>query len=151
MNLEATLHDLASALEAGGTTRRRDGRLRPARQIVAGRCAETLRIETPGQPSIGEVVRAAADTPEGPARRDCAILLVHALAVPGLVPSEAAGEVCSLMESALLRVLLRCGYPFGGSVEEKMHVLERLHARIGELLEPMEPTFPRSIQGLHAG
>jgi hypothetical protein len=30
-------------------------------------------------------------------------------------------------------------------------VLERLHATIGELMEPLEPTFPSWIQGLHAG
>jgi hypothetical protein len=28
---------------------------------------------------------------------------------------------------------------------------ERLHTTIGELMEPLEPTFPGWIRGLHAG
>ena len=46
--------------------------------------------------------------------------------------------------------LLRCGYPFGGSIDEKRRVLGRLHATIGELMQPLEPTFP-NWQGLYAG
>ena len=79
------------------------------------------------------------------------MLVVHALAVPGLVPAVAANDVCTLVERALRDVLLRCGYPFGGSVEEKLRVLERLHVRIDDLMQPLEPTFPSWIQGLHAG
>ena len=45
---------------------------------------------------------------------------------------------------------VRCGYPFGGSIDEMMRVLERLHASIGELMQPLEPTFP-NWQGLYAG
>jgi hypothetical protein len=58
--------------------------------------------------------------------------------------------VCALAESGLRDVLLRCGYPFGGSLEDKMRVLERLHASIAELAQPLEPTFP-NWQGLYAG
>jgi hypothetical protein len=71
--------------------------------------------------------------------------------VPGLVPAACAGDVYSLLESALRDVLLRCSYPFGGSIDEKARVLERLHTTIGELMEPLEPTFPGWIRGLHAG
>ncbi len=80
----------------------------------------------------------------------CAVLFVHALAVRGLIPNASAGDVCRLMESALRNPLLRCGYPFGGSTEEKMQVLERLHRTIGELMQPLQPTFP-NWQGLYAG
>src|SRR6476661_7414852 len=71
-------------------------------------------IEPPGRPSLTDAVRLAADASAGPARRDCAVLLVHALAVPRLVPADSAEVVCALMEGALRDVLLRCGYPFGG-------------------------------------
>jgi hypothetical protein len=66
-------------------------------------------------------------------------------------PARSAGVVCALAEGALRDVLLRCGYPFGGSIEEKLRVLERLRATIGELMQPLEPTFPNWIRGLHAG
>jgi hypothetical protein len=75
---------------------------------------------------------------------------VHALAVRGLVPASSGGDVCALVEGALRDVLLRCDYPFGGSIDEKMRVLERLHTSIGELMQPLEPTFP-NWQGLYAG
>jgi hypothetical protein len=76
---------------------------------------------------------------------------VHALAVPALVPPAAAEAVCRLAENGLRGALLRTGYPFGGSLENRMRILERLHSRIDDLLQPLEPTFPASIQGLHAG
>ncbi len=90
------------------------------------------------------------DVPARQARRVCAVFLVHALAVRGLVPASSGGDVCALVEGALRDVLLRCGYPFGGSIDEKMRVLERLHTSIGELMQPLEPTFP-NWQGLYAG
>jgi hypothetical protein len=55
------------------------------------------------------------------------------------------------MEATLRPGLLRCQYPFRGTPEQKLDALERLHARIDELTQPMEPTFPSWIQGLHAG
>jgi hypothetical protein len=151
MNVDVALREVADALAAGEGVRGRDAGLRAARQVLVGRCIAGLGIEPPGQPSLADVVRLAADAPAGPARRVCAVLVVHALAVPRLVPAGAAAVVCALMENAMRDVLLRCGYPFGGSIEEKLRVLERLHATIGELMQPMEPTFPNWIQGLHAG
>ena len=101
------------------------------------------------QPSIAEVVRLAAGAPP-PARRACAVLVVHALAVPGVVPPASGADACRLVENALRGVLLRCGYPFGGPVEERMRVLQRLHINLRELMQPLEPTFP-NWQGLYAG
>jgi hypothetical protein len=150
MNLEAGLRDLAEALAAGERARTRDGRLRAARQVVVDRCLAALAIGPMGQPSVASVIRLAADVPARQARRACSVFLVHALAVRGLVPAALGGDVCALVEGALSDVLLRCGYPFGGSIEEKMRVLERLHASIGELMQPLEPTFP-NWQGLYAG
>ena len=150
MNLDEALRDFAQALAAGESARGRNARLRAAQEVVVHRCLAALGNEPPPTLSVGAVVRLAAVAPSRPARRVCAVLLVHALAVRGLVPPASAGDVCGLMEGALRDVLLRAGYPFGGSIEEKMRVLERLHSTIGELMQPLEPTFP-NWQGLYAG
>jgi hypothetical protein len=117
---------------------------------VADRCLEALGIEPAGQPSIASVIRLAVEVPARATRRVCAVFLVHALAVRGLVPASSGGDACALVEGALRDVLLRCGYPFSGSIDEKMRVLERLHTSIAELMQPLEPTFP-NWQGLYAG
>jgi hypothetical protein len=148
MDIEAVLRDLANALAATGGPRGREARLRLARQIVADRCARALGIERSGP--LAAVIRLAADAQAQPARRNCAVLLLHTLSVPGLIPPVCHADVCSLMEGALRNVLLRCGYPFRGATEEKIGVLARLHASIDTLLEPLEPTFP-NWQGLYAG
>jgi hypothetical protein len=75
---------------------------------------------------------------------------VHALAIRGLVPAASAAHVCALVERALRGALLRYGYVFGGALEDRMRALERLHARIDELMQPLEPTFP-NWPGLYAG
>jgi hypothetical protein len=135
MNLEAALRDLAAASAAGEGARTRDHRLRLARQVVADRCLEALGIEPAGQPSIASVIRLAVEVP--------ACMLWRCGAWSG-------GDACALVEGALRDVLLRCGYPFSGSIDEKMRVLERLHTSIAELMQPLEPTFP-NWQGLYAG
>lgn len=149
-DLEAALRDLATALAAPDRERSRDARMRAGRLVLVRHCVALLGIEPPGQLSVAAIIKLAAESPARPARRSCAVLMVHALAMPGLVPPGSAANVCALVEGALHDVLLRCGYPFGGSIEQKMHVLERLHATIGELMQPLEPTFP-NWQGLYAG
>lgn len=149
-NVEAALRDLATALAAPDRERSRDARIRAARLVLVRHCVALLGIEPPDQLSIAAMIKLAAESPVRPARRSCAVLMVHALAMPGLLPPGSFGTVCALVEGALHDVLLRCGYPFGGSIEQKMHVLERLHATIGELMQPLEPTFP-NWQGLYAG
>jgi len=149
VDVEAARHDLATALAAAEGARGRDAGLRAARQVVIERCADALGPGASASLSLAGAVRLAADAPQ-PARRDCAVLMVHALSVPGLVPAAAAGDGCRLVEQGLRGALLRCGYPFSGSIEERQRVLERLHATIGELLQPLEPTFP-NWPGLHAG
>jgi hypothetical protein len=150
-NLEQALRDLADAMAAAGGPRGRDPRVQAIRQALIRGCVAALGIEPPGPPSIAALIRLAADAPDRTARRACAVLVVHALAVPGVVSVASAGDVCALAEGALRDVLPRCGYPFGGSIEEKLRVLDRLHATIGELMQPLQPTFPNWIQGLHAG
>ena len=141
MNLDEALRDLAEALAAGDRTR--------TRSVLVGQCAAALGLGA-RQPSIAEVIRLAASAPLPARRRVCAVLVVHALAVPGVVPPAAGADVCRLVESALRGALLRAGYPFSGPVEERMRVLRRLHANIAELMQPLEPTFP-NWQGLYAG
>jgi hypothetical protein len=150
MDLDTALRDLAEAVTAADGRRGRDARMRAIRQVVVSRFVALLGRDVPGQPSLGDVIRMATEAPMRPCRRACAVLLLHALAVPGVIPSVLAGEVSALAESALRDVLLRCGYPFGAPVGEKMHVLERLHSRLNELMQPLEPTFP-NWQGLYAG
>jgi hypothetical protein len=146
MDLEQALHDLAQAQG----TRQREARLHAAQRALVDRCLATLGPEPQTALSIGAVIQLAAQAPDRPRQRACAVLIVHALAVRGLVPKQASAEVCQLIEAALPNVLLRCGYPFGGSVADKLTVLERLHRNIGELMQPLEPTFP-NWQGLYAG
>jgi hypothetical protein len=109
-----------------------------------------LATELRPNPALDTVIRAAAAAPQTPVRRTFAVLVLHALAVRGLVPTGSASDVCALVESALLPVLLRSEYPFGGTAYEKRQVLERLHAKVDALLEPLQPTFP-DWQGLYAG
>jgi hypothetical protein len=148
MNLQAALHDLSDTMT--GADQVSKARLRFARQILIDRGLEALKIESPSNPTLEAVIGAAAIAPQTPARRTFAVLIVHALAVRGLVPTGATSDVCTLIESALLHVLLRSGYPFGGTIYEKRQVLDRLHTKIDELLEPLQPTFP-NWQGLYAG
>jgi hypothetical protein len=149
LNLEQALSDLSSALAEREGSRNRDARMRAARLVVVRWCLATLRIEQP-EPSIATTIRFALDATDPAARRDCAVLFVHALAVRGLIPNASVGDVSRLVESALRNPLLRCGYPFSGSTEEKLCILERLHRTIGELMQPLQPTFP-NWQGLYAG
>ena len=151
MQLEVALRDVAAALNTEGRGRRGDARLRAARRVVVDHCAGALAISTPAHPSIAAIARLAAEAPNQPARRACALLLVHALATPGLVPAASAGDVCLLIERGLRSALLRVSYSFGAPLDERFQVLSRLHASIDQLMQPMEPTFPSWIQGLHAG
>jgi hypothetical protein len=147
MDLERALRDLAETLAAGGSAR---DRLRSARRVAVRECLAALCIEPGSQHSLPATISLALAAPDRAARRDCAVLLLHALAVPNLVPVAALGDLCALIEGALRTALLRGSYPFGAPLEERIRVLERLHARIGELTEPLEPTFP-SWPGLYAG
>jgi hypothetical protein len=147
MDLHRVLQGLPDALATGNSAR---DRLRNGRRFVIGACLTALWIEFAPQHTLPGVLRLAAASPNRSAQRDCAILLLHALAVPGLVSAEAYPDVCSLAEDTLRPALLRCDYPFGGSPEARLGALQRLHPRIAELMEPLEPTFP-NWQGLYAG
>jgi hypothetical protein len=150
MNLQAALRELSESLTGADQAATPEVRLRSARRILISRGIEALTSVLPPNPTLDTVIRAAAMAPQTPARRTFAVLIVHALAVRGLVPAGSASDVCALVESALLHVLLRSAYPFGGTAYEKRQVLDRLHTKLEELLEPLQPTFP-NWQGLYAG
>ena len=147
MDLSRELEDLSNALAAGKSTR---DRLRKGRLSVTKACLTAVGMELAPKHTLPSVVRMAAASSNRAVRRECAVLLLHALAVPNLVPVEAHRDVCALVEDSLRSALLRCLYPFDGSTEAKLGVLERLHTRIAELMEPLQPTFP-DWQGLYAG
>jgi hypothetical protein len=149
MDIEAALRQLAAALPQTDATQGRDAAMRSARRVLAEQCRLALGMDTIDA-SIAAMIRLAAESENSPAKRDCALLIVHALGVPGLIPATSGADVCLLTESALRAVLLRCGYPFSGPVGEKLAILQRLHRTIGELMQPYEPTFP-NWQGLYAG
>ncbi len=149
-NLEQALTRLAAVLSAGEGPNGRDHRLRTGRQVIVDHCVVVLGEGARRSASIADVLRVAAASPDQAAKRDCALLIVHALGVPGLIPPAAGANICALAESGLNSVLIRCGYPFAGSVAERTAILQRLHRTIGELVQPLEPTFP-NWQGLYAG
>jgi hypothetical protein len=149
MDVEAALKQLAAALPHASATRNRDAALRTARLLLGEQCRLALGAET-SDVSITSMIRLAAGSENSAAKRDCALLIVHALGLPGLIPAAASADVCVLTECALRTALLRCAYPFSGTVSEKMAVLQPLHRKIGELMQPYEPTFP-NWQGLYAG
>ena len=150
MVVEDRVKQLAKALSASRSASGRDVALRSARQVVIDQCLAAHGQDARSGVSIGAAIRMVAQTDDRSAQRDCSVLIVHALGVPGLIPQVASPDVCALAEGGLRSVLLRCGYPFAGSLAEKMAVLERLHRTIDELMQPLEPTFP-NWQGLYAG
>ncbi len=147
MDLDRTLRDLSAALGAGNDAR---NRLRHGRRFLIDTCLAALGLEPATPPSLPGVIQLVAASPNRAAQRDCAVLLLHALVVPGLVPTDAHRDICVLVENTLRAALLRFGYPFGDSTEARIAVLQRLHTRIAELMEPLQPTFP-NWQGLYAG
>jgi hypothetical protein len=147
---EDRVKQFAEALSTASSVRGRDAALRAARQVIIAQCLVAIGRDTHPGGAIAAVIREAAQTGDRQSRRVCALLIVHALGVPGLIPPSASADVCALAESGIRSVLHRCGYPFAGSATEKMAVLERLHRTIGELMQPLEPTFP-NWQGLYAG
>jgi hypothetical protein len=149
MDMDGLRRELADAVVAGRQARLRAARMRPAREVVARRCFAALGLG-PSGPQIEAAIRLALKATDQAPRRTCAMVLVHALAVPGLVPSGPTGDACLLIEDTLRPALLRCRYPFSGTMEQKLGVLAGLHSRIDELSEPMEPTFP-TWPGLYAG
>ena len=155
MNLEQALYDLRQASDER-TEPNAASRIRAGRQVLIVRGYEAFGIKHSASLSLHDLITIAVNAPSTAARRTFAVLLVHALAVEGLVASKSHRgqldrDLCAFVESALPTVLQRSGYPFGSETYERRRSLERLHTMIDELLLPLEPTFPPRIQGLYAG
>ncbi len=129
--------------------------LKAKRQALVARGAQLLGIACPPSLTLHALIKQIGGAAVAPEHKSFAVLLVHALSVPGLVTAEASRgqfdrDLCGLLERALPTVLRRHGYPFDGDHYAKRRSLERLHSTIDELMRPFEPTFPQ-WQGLYAG
>jgi hypothetical protein len=147
MDHEAARAELTRALDtapSGGP------RVRAGLQVLIAHGVEALGVAPRLAVSLDNILRAAIDAPQSDARRAFAVLLVHALGVPGLLPSrgETPRLIQTFLESALLNPLRRASYPFDGSAYEKRQALGTLHATIDEHLRPMEATMPSWLHGL---
>jgi hypothetical protein len=155
VNLERALHDLRQAVDERGEPNAAS-RLLAGRNVLVVQGCEALGIEHSASLPLHDLIAIAVDAPPTAARRAFGVLLVHALAVEGLVASKShRGQldrnVCAPIENTLPAVLQRFGYPFGSETDERRRSLDRLYATIDDLLQLLEPTFPPGIQGLYAG
>jgi len=144
--------DLAHALEAGSTAALEADRVRTARQVLVASGAAALNIDPACAPGLADLVERVARAAASPARRVFAVLLVDALAAPGLLSVRSSQarlerDIRALVESALPDVLLRAGYPSAGDIDAKRRFLARLHASIDEHLRPLEPSIPTWLSG----
>ncbi len=147
MDLSHARLDLAHALVAAAAAPRTADRFRAARQLLISSGAAALHMEPAAAPGLAEIVERAVRAPASPARRVFAVLIVDALAIPGLLSARSSQarlerNIRALIESALPDVLLRAGYPFAGDLDAKQRLLTGLHASIEEHLRPLEPSIP---------
>lgn len=149
LNLDASLSELHRALDQIRSASSADPAFRAARRIILEYGMRALQM--PGFADLAAVLTAAASAHQTPQRQSFAVLIVHALGVKGLIPARSAAEVCRLIETSLPKALIRAGYAFSGSQSEKLQSLARLHLTIDRLMEPLQPTFPGHLKGLHAG
>ena len=152
MDVDAARLELTSALSVVPPAGATSTMFRAALAVLIDRGIEALCVTPSQRLSFDNLIRIAADAPPTAGRRDFAVLLVHAFGIQGLLPvrGKTEGILLSFLERALLNPLRRAGYPFDGTAYEKRHVLRGLHATIDEHLRPLEPSFPRWIQGVAA-
>lgn len=144
--------ELAAILGAGGMALPAADQLAAVRSWLSARAADALGDQRPAAPGLADLVGLVAAAPVSPARRTFAILILDALAVPGLVPEHGPRarlerDVCSLAERALPHILYRAGYPFGADVEVRRRHLMALAASLDEYLQPPEPSIPTWLSG----
>jgi hypothetical protein len=153
MDLTQARQDLACAVAAAAAEPHAADRFRAGRQMLISRGAAALHIDPTATTGLLDLVERAALAPACPERRIFAVLLVDALAVPGLLSVRSSQArldrgIRTLVENALPDVLLRAGYPFGGDVDAKRRSLAKLHATIEEHMRPLEPSIPTWLSGL---
>ncbi len=117
-------------------------RFRAARAMLRDRAARATGASA--ALSLADILRLAETHPITPELRGLAVLLVHALAVPGLVDTGFP-SIQSFLERVLQHALRRAGYDFDASSDRKRLVLERLHETLDEHMRPLELSIPRWI------
>ncbi len=152
MDLAQARRDLAHALEAGTAALSQGDRFRVARQLLVTSGATASTIDPATAAGLADLVERAVHAPASAARRGFAVMLVDALAVPGLLSVRSfqlrlERDIRALAESALPDVLLRANYPFTGDADSKRRFLAGLHASIDEHLRPLEPSIPPWLSG----
>jgi hypothetical protein len=145
--------ELAEATKAGAGTQDAADRFRPARQVLIRRGADALDVDPASLPGLAEMIAQLAAAAAGPGRRVCAILILDALAMPGLLTVRSSQprldrDIRRLVESALPDVLRRAGYPFTAEADTRRRSLISLATSLDEYLQPPEPTFPPWLSGL---
>ena len=147
MDLDQARRDLAGILGPDSNAPPDPDRLKAAREWLNARGGDALQIKPSTPPDLVDLIRQAASAPATPSRRTFAVLVVQALAVPGLLSGRTSQartqrDVCRLVEIALPHVLLRAGYPFGADLDVRQRHLVMLAASIDEHLRPLEPSIP---------
>ena len=117
------------------------------RQWLLARGAAAVPAGAAHSAGLPEQIRRVASAPASAARRIFAVLVLDALAVPGLLHAERSRarlerDVCALLEAALPHALARAQYPFGGDIDARRRHLAVLAASIDEYLQPLEPSIP---------
>jgi hypothetical protein len=151
--IDATLvqarRDFAAVLAASAGAQER---LSAARHWLIARGAEAVQIDAGAAPGLTELIRRAASAPAGPERRVFAVLILDALAAPGLLLADGSRtrlerDVCTLLEQALPHALVRSGYPFGSDLDARWRHLVPLASVIDDYLRPLEPSIPTWLSG----
>jgi hypothetical protein len=153
MDLEAARVELTRTARDATQGGEAKHRILSVQAVITRYGTEQLRLpQSPGL-SFSDILRVAMEMPPGDARRDFALLLVHAVGTveSALARGETERLLQSFLERALLNPLRRAGYPFNGTAYDKRQALMALHTTIDEHLRPLEPTIPRWIHGLGAG
>ncbi len=144
MDLEAARQALAEAVAAGAADANPKMRFRVARSLL--RDMATQATEGPLGQSLADAIRATEERPNTTAMRVFAVVLVHALGVPGLVDTGLPA-IQRFLERVLHHTLRRARYPFEGTADQKRLALERLHLTIEDDMRPLEPSIPTWIPG----
>ena len=142
MDSSAARQALTDALDNGPRDAPPRIRFRAARAMLRDRAAHAIGASaTLPLPDILRLAEAHAITPK---LRVLAVLLVHALAVPGLLDTGFPA-IQSFLERVLQHALRRAGYDFGASPERKRLALGRLHETLDEHMRPLELSIPTWI------
>ncbi len=144
VDLDADRQALADAIATVNTDANPRTRFRLARLLLRDRA--TQAIGGAEGAILADTLKLAEGRANTPDMRAFAVLLVHALGVPGLIDTGFPA-IQRFLEQVLHHPLHRARYPFDGTSDSKRAVLERLHTTIEEHTHPLEPSIPTWISG----